>query len=210
MKTLTTMKKVCCMNRFSLLSIAVSLIIGFSSCGDNDDSGVPIFSLSDVNGNYMGKVTTQATTNTTEEAKPGVDISAEVKGSHVFLKNLPIANLIKSIIEDPEEAEKIITAIGEINYQVGYKASFNEKQDLIYLQLDPKPLEITGEIAAPTEGEEPTTIKVTVTITADKPGTFVYANQKLTFSLHATKVILNDNQLIIFQSTSFNFDLNKK
>lgn len=215
MKTLTTMEKVCCMSRFSLLLVAVSLIIGFSSCGDNDDSGVPVFSLNDVNGNYTGKVTTltaQPQTNATEETEPGLDITAEVKDNNIFLKKLPIADLIKSIIEDPTTADQIIAAIGEVNYQVGYKASFNDKQDLIYLQLDPKPLEITGEIPAPTEGEgeEPTPFKVKVTITADEQGTFAYANQKLLFSLYATEVILGDEAPIAFLPTTFNFELNRK
>lgn len=214
MKTLTTMKKVCCMSRFSLLLVAVSLVIGFSSCGDNDDSGVPVFSLNDVNGNYTGKVTTltaQPQINAAEEAEPGLDITAEVKDNNVFLKNLPIADLIKSIIEDPATADQIIAAIGEVNYQVGYKASFNEKQDLIILKLEPKPLEITGEIPAPTEGEAPTPFKVKVTITAnDKEGTFAYANQKLLISLYATEVILGDEAPTAFHPTTFNFDLNRK
>lgn len=213
MKALTTMKKVCCMSRFSLLLMAVALVIGFSSCGDSDDTDIPVFSLNDVNGNYKGKVTTltpQPQTNATEETEPGLDITAEVKDNNVFLKNLPIADLIKSIIEDQETADQIIAAIGEVNYQVGYKASFNAKQDSIYLKLEPKPLEIAVEIPNPTEGEEPTPLKVKVTITADKEGSFAYANQKLVFALHATEIIWGDEAPTAFQPTTFKFDLNRK
>lgn len=209
------MKKACCMSRLSLLIMTVSLAIGFSSCGDKDDSSIPVFSVNDVSGNYTGKVitlTTETQTNATEKTESGLDITAEVKNNNVFLKNFPVENLIKSILGDTEAAEEVIAMIGEIDYQVGYKASFSEKQDIIYLQLDPKPLEIIREIPSQTEGEEPEIFKVKVTITADpdKPGAFTYVNQKLVFSLHATEVILGDQPFTAFTPTTFNFDLNKK
>ena len=214
MKTLTEMKKVHFMSRFSLLTIALSLIIGFSSCG-NDDADIPKYSLSDVNGNYTGKMQTlvvQPTFESTASPEQGVDITAEVKDNNVLFKKFPVEDLIKSILGDNENTASIISAIGDVNYQVAYQASFNDNQDIIKLNLEPKPLEISFSIPtpAPTDAEETPDYKVKVTITAEENGTFTYENQKLNFTLHATEVTVNDEKLEEFQPTSFKFELDKK
>lgn len=213
MKILTELKRVYCMNRFSILIMAISLMIGVSSCGDNDDSDTPGLSLNDVSGNYTGKMLTLAVvpqTEATEETEQGLDVTAEVKDNHVFFKKLPVEDLIKSIVSDEETATGIIAALGDVSYKVAYTASFNEKQDIIYLQLDPQPLELELPLPSPTEGGEPLILPIKVTITADQKGNFAYANHKLDFSLHVTKVVVGAEPLPDFSPITFKFDLNKK
>lgn len=217
MKTLTNMKKVCFMNRFSLLVVAVCVAIGFSSCG-SDDPEVPVFSTKDVEGSYTGKMVALNVqpNEATEEPAQGTDITAEVKDNNVVFNKFPIADIVKSIVGE-EAAGPIIEAIGDVKYQVAYQATFNEKNEIINLQLEPKPLEISfaipaaqeGEGEGEGEGEEPNMVNVTVTVIADQQGTYTYAGDKLTFKLHASEVLVGEEKFEAFVPTTFDFDLNK-
>lgn len=214
MKKLNDLKKVSCMNRFSLLIIAIGLAIGFTSCGnDDDDTQAPKFSVKDVEGSYTGKVLTltpQPQNRSTGEPELGVDINAVVKDNNLFFNKFPVADLIQSILGD-EAAAPIIEAIGDVEYQVPFVATLNEsKNDIITLSLTPKPLVINFELPAVTEGEEPTPFKIEVKITTDKQGTFTYASQKLELALLAEEVIVNDIPFEGFLPTTFQFNLNKK
>ena len=55
MKTLTKMKKVCCLSRFVLLVMALGMTSIFTSCSSDDDENIPVYSLKDVEGTYSGK-----------------------------------------------------------------------------------------------------------------------------------------------------------
>ena len=59
MKTLIEMKKVYCFNRFVLFVMVLSLATTFTSCSNDDDEDIPVYSLKDVEGNYLGKMTTE-------------------------------------------------------------------------------------------------------------------------------------------------------
>lgn len=52
MKTLTKMKKVCCLSRFVLLVMALGMTSIFTSCSSDDDENIPVYSLKDVEGTY--------------------------------------------------------------------------------------------------------------------------------------------------------------
>ena len=54
MKTLTKMKKVCCLSRFVLLVMALGMTSIFTSCSSDDDENIPVYSLKDVEGTYSG------------------------------------------------------------------------------------------------------------------------------------------------------------
>ena len=56
MKTLTKMKKVCCLSRFVLLVMALGMTSIFTSCSSDDDENIPVYSLKDVEGTYSGKM----------------------------------------------------------------------------------------------------------------------------------------------------------
>ena len=51
MKTLIEMKKVYCFNRFVLFVMVLSLATTFTSCSNDDDEDIPVYSLKDVEGN---------------------------------------------------------------------------------------------------------------------------------------------------------------
>ena len=114
MKTLIEMKKVYCFNRFVLFVMVLSLATTFTSCSNDDDEDIPVYSLKDVEGNYLGKMTTESapvipTKNAGESEEPvGIEVNAEVKDNEIAINKFPVDDLIKSIIEDPDQAEIII------------------------------------------------------------------------------------------------------
>ena len=204
MKTLIEMKKVYCFNRFVLFVMVLSLATTFTSCSNDDDEDIPVYSLKDVEGNYLGKMTTESapvipTENAGESEEPvGIEVNAEVKDNEIAINKFPVDDLIKSIIEDPDQAEIIIKAIGDINYKIPYTATFNENKDNILLQLQPEPL------------KELTEITVIVTVQADEKGDFAYNGKTLKFAIKATKVEVGNTTLDKFPITTFNFDMSKK
>ena len=203
MKTLIEMKKVYCFNRFVLFVMVLSLATTFTSCSNDDDEDIPVYSLKDVEGNYLGKMTTESapvipTENAGESEEPvGIEVNAEVKDNEIAINKFPVDDLIKSIIEDPDQAEIIIKAIGDINYKI---------------QLQPEPLEIKFDPSTQLTANEKelTEITVIVTVQADEKGDFAYNGKTLKFAIKATKVEVGNTTLDKFPITTFNFDMSKK
>ena len=143
MKTLTKMKKVCCLSRFVLLVMALGMTSIFTSCSSDDDENIPVYSLKDVEGTYSGKMQTTSIApleNAENEAGDGVTVNAELKDNHILISKFPVEDLIKSIIEDPDAAEAIIKAVGDVEYKIPYQAAFYDYKDNILLQMSPEPL----------------------------------------------------------------------
>lgn len=100
MKTLTKMKKVCCLSRFVLLVMALGMTSIFTSCSSDDDENIPVYSLKDVEGTYSGKMQTTSIApleNAENEAEDGVTVNAELKDNHILISKFPVEDLIKSI-----------------------------------------------------------------------------------------------------------------
>lgn len=217
MKTLTEMKKVCCFNRFFLFAVALSLVSTFISCSsDDEEPNIPVYSVKDVEGTYSGKMLTVSIVPTLlqnygKSNQPvGIDVNAEVKDDQIFIKKFPVDDLIKGIIEDPESAEAIIKAIGDVDYEIPYKAAFDDNKNNILLQLSPEPLtlEIKTEPVQKADGEETPSITVKVSIKADEKGNFAYQGKKLTFKIQTTEVLVN-NEPFEFPVTTFSFGMIK-
>ena len=99
MKTLTKMKKVCCLSRFVLLVMALGRTSIFTSCSSDDDENIPVYSLKDVEGTYSGKMQTTSIApleNAENEAEDGVTVNAELKDNHILISKFPVEDLIKS------------------------------------------------------------------------------------------------------------------
>ena len=146
--------------------------------------------------------------------KEGVTVNAELKDNHILISKFPVDDLIKSIITDPDAAEAIIKAVGDIEYKIPYQAAFNDNKDNILLQLSPEPLVLEIAMDQPlvkAEGEEETPkLTVKVTIKADEKGKYAYEGQKLTFAIQATEVTVNEEVFDTFPATTFSFDMTKK
>lgn len=217
MKNLTEMKKVRYFYRFLFFAVALSLITTFTACS-NDDSGIPVYSLKDVDGNYSGTMLTKSDpsvnshTNSLKEKQPeGASVTAEIKDNQVMIKKFPVEDLIKSII-DKGTAEIILTNPGDINYNIPYTATYNnDSKGSILLQLKPEPLEIKCTIPTQVraDGEEVPQITIKVTIEAEEKGRYTYKDQKLTFVIKVTKVEVEGQPFEKFPATTFSFNMVK-
>ena len=218
MKTLIEMKKVYCFNRFVLFVMVLSLATTFTSCSNDDDEDIPVYSLKDVEGNYLGKMTTESapvipTENAGESEEPvGIEVNAEVKDNEIAINKFPVDDLIKSIIEDPDQAEIIIKAIGDINYKIPYTATFNENKDNILLQLQPEPLEIKFDPSTQLTAneKEATEITVIVTVQADEKGDFAYNGKTFLRNLNLETIIPVDDSVRLLSQFVEAMELNCK
>lgn len=202
------MKNVNELRKLFFACMVVGSTVVLSSCSDDDDENTPTPpSVTDVYGDYSGKMLVtplEKPVLLATEEPAGTDIAAVVKSDTVYFNDFPIDDIVKSIITDEDAAAKIIEQIGRIDYKVGYKGSLNAAQDSIYMVFDPKPLSIT----LPGEGEETTTVEVT--ITASEKGSYELSSKKLNFDLNADKVTLGGEDLPVFEASEFAFKLNKK
>lgn len=222
MKTLTEIKKVCCFNRFSLFIVALSLITTFTACSKDDDSDspIPVYSLKDVEGTYSGLMMTESVPvvnpqlNAEEgdgEKPVGIEVKAEVKDNQIVINKLPVDALIKSIITDESQAEKIIKNIGDVNCKIPYTPTFDDNKSNILLKLKPEPIEIkfTTPSPEPQANEEANEVIIKVTIEAEQNGNYAYDGSKLTFTIKATEVKVGEEPFE-FPATTFSFDMAKK
>lgn len=190
--------------------MVVGSTVVLSSCSDDDDNTPVPPSVTDVNGEYSGKMLVTPMEapkmNNTGETPVGADIAALVKSDTVYFDNFPITDLVAGIVGE-EQAPAVVEKIGKVSYKVGYKGALNTAQDSIYMEFDPKPLTVSFEMG---EGEEAETTTVEVTVSAVKKGSYELSSKKLVFDLNADKVTMGETEIPVFTPSEFAFKLNKK
>ena len=191
--------------------MVVGSTVVLSSCSDDDDDKTPTPpSVTDVYGDYSGKMLVTPLEApkkvNTGEAPAGTDIAAVVEHDTVYFDNFPIADLVAGIVGE-EQASEIVEKIGKVSYKVGYEGALNAAQDSIYMEFDPKPLAVSFELG---EGDEAVTYNVEVTISAVKKGSYELSSKKLGFDLNAEKVTMGETEVPTFVPSEFAFKLNKK
>jgi hypothetical protein len=196
-----------------LKHLFVSLMIlgcsfGYTACSDDDDpvKGPPV--LTDVYGEYSGKMTiVMPKTYATEQAEAnieGTDIAATVKNDTVSFAKFPVDAIIIAI--NPEGAQEIIKNLGDINYAVGYKAEFNAAKDSVVMDFSPKPLDFKFSMG---EGEAAIEMAIIVDISTVNKGSYAIDKKNMKFAIKATGVTVN-GAAYPFPETQFSFDMNKK
>lgn len=208
------MEKVHCLKRFVFLVMALGLVTTFTSCDDDDEPKPNVPALTDVVGNYAGKMQTISVPSLAEEGEEpqGTDVTADVTNENVSFEKFPVADLITAIMGDA--APGIIEAVGDVSYKVKYTPTFNDDKTVISMAFAPEPLILEINFPTePTEGEgegegegETPDLKVEVTIAAPEAGSFVYAGNKLAFKLQVTGVKVNNDPFEL-PATTFSFDL---
>lgn len=212
------MEKVYSLKRFVFLVMILGLMPVFTSCDDENDPKPNAPELTDVVGDYTGKMQILTINPREDEAEEpqGTDVTAEVTNENVVFEKFPVADLIKTVIGDEEAAAGIIEAIGDVNYQVKYTPAFNDDKTAISMTLAPEPLvlEINFPTSETAEGEgegggeeEAPDMTVEVTVTADAAGSFAYADSKLAFKLGIAGVKVNGESFEGLRATTFSFDL---
>ena len=119
----------------------------FTACSDDDEPTPDEPKTEDVYGNYTGTMTFKTEEEVANEANEsgetaGIAVSATVKNDTVYFENFPVRDLVASIVGE-KLADALVEAIGTVNYKVGYKASMTTAKDSVYMEMSPKPLELS-------------------------------------------------------------------
>ncbi len=204
------------------LFISLLLVCGsfcFNAC-DDDDNVPPMpdeVSTATMYGVYSGLMNVESI-NPHEgedggEGKPsGVEVAAEVKNDTICFENFPIKDIVLSIIPNEEMADKIVAAVGEVSYKIGYEPTLTADQDSIRFTLDPEPLKLAVTLPSETE-EEVKPLIIEVKVEAEKDGGYAVENATMNFSFVAAKVLLgegeNQQELPVFKPINCSFDMNQ-
>lgn len=206
---------------------AAMLLLGCNftmvSC-DNDDENAPVIPdevTTDVMyGDYAGKMTVfSVNPNENEDNGEGendttsVDISASVKNDTVYFEDYPIKDIVLSIVKDEDTANKIVEAVGKVNYKIGYEPKLTSAKDSIICNLEPESLKLSVTIPSSTE-ENPQALQIEVKVEANNNAMYAIEEGNLKFDIHATEVLLGEGEgqvpLDNFEPISMRIDMNQK
>lgn len=206
---------------------AAMLLLGCNftmvSC-DNDDENAPVIPdevTTDVMyGDYVGKMTVfSVNPNENEDNGEGennttsVDISASVKNDTVYFEDYPIKDIVLSIVKDEDTANKIVEAVGKVNYKIGYEPKLTSAKDSIICNLEPESLKLSVTIPSSTE-ENPQALQIEVKVEANNNAMYAVEEGNLKFDIHATEVLLGEGEgqvpLDNFEPISMRIDMNQK
>lgn len=206
---------------------AAMLLLGCSftmvSC-DNDDENAPVIPdevTTDVMyGDYAGKMTVfSVNPNENEDNGEGendttsVDISASVKNDTVYFEDYPIKDIVLSIVKDEDTANKIVEAVGKVNYKIGYEPKLTSAKDSIICNLEPESLKLSVTIPSSTE-ENPQALQIEVKVEANNNAMYAVEEGNLKFDIHATEVLLGEGEgqvpLDNFEPINMRIDMNQK
>lgn len=199
------MKKESKLKHLFVSLMMVGCTFGVASCSDDDDDPVKTDpTVEDVKGDYSGKMFVSVHTNETYStaAEQGTEIDATVKNDTVYFEDFPVRDIIASVV--PEEmVEGIVEALGKVKYGVGYKATMNTEKDSIFMEFNPKPLELNFSM-----GESEMSVKVDVS--AAEKGNYSIEKKKMKFAIVADEVTVGDKLIEDFYKPQFSFDMNQK
>lgn len=217
------MKKEFKLNRLFVFMLVLGCSFSFVACSDDDD---PIWERPDavtpqiMFGDYTGKMqaltvvpTGRENVEGNEETPTGTDILAKVDNDTVYFENFPIKDIVLSIINDEESANKIIEAVGNVKYKIGYSSALTTASDSVKFVLDPKPLKIAISLPTAAESEETQTLNIEVKVSPAEGGSYELKTTKLKFKFNAEKVLLGEGEEQIefpgFIPTTFDFAMEK-
>lgn len=194
--------------RLWMACLMMGTTLTFTACSDDDEPTPTEPKVEDVYGDYTGELTFDPSVNPTageegEEEINGIAVDATVRNDTVYFNDFPVRDLVASIVGE-ESADQIVEAIGTVSYKVGYKASMATAKDSVYMEMSPKPLELTIPV------DEENTTTVSVEISAAQKGSYEFETKNLNMELKAEKVLVNEEEFPTFPATGFIFEMKKK
>lgn len=202
---------------FALMLIAASSLC-LTSCSDDDDDikDPNAVTTATMFGDYKGKMTSwniATVADEDNEEAAGTDITATIANDTIHLVKFPIKDIVMAIVNDETMANLIVEAVGDVNYNIGYKPALTAAKDSIMMSMDPKPLKLTVAMPATNEGEEAQELVVEVEVKAGEKAGYAVEDGNVKFYFAATKVMLgegeNQQELNGFKPTTFHFDMNQ-
>lgn len=193
---------------------------GFVACDDDNDGGTPPPTDPDVTavvGKYTGTMSivgiVPAEGGEEGEEPTVTPIDATATGDEIQFTDFPIRDLVVKVLGDETLADQIVEKVGKVDYSVPYTAVMGEDKTSVRLTLIPEPLKLTladnSEGGETTTFEEPSSVEIEVTITAEAEGVYTVESKKFKFKLSATGVKIDAVELPGFEPFSLEFDLTK-
>lgn len=125
------------------------------------------------------------------------------------MRNFPLKTLVLSIVKDETLTDKIVEAVGDVNYKVGYKPTLTAAKDSIKFVLNPESLKLSVAIPSETENENPEALLIEVKVEPGKEAGYSVESANMKFNFAATKVLLgegeNQQELSDFAPINFQF-----
>ena len=149
-----------------------------------------------------------------DSGQTGTDVTATVDNDTVYFDNFPIRDLVMAVTDNDTLADKIVEAVGEVSYKVGYEPAVTEAGDSIVMKLDPQPLVLSVSLPSADGGEELQTVTVEVKMESGENGTYAVKDGHMTLRINATEMLLDEgdgqNPVSDFRPTSMHFDLEQQ
>lgn len=208
------------LNKFFASLLVLGFPLAFVACS-NDDNTPPLpdeVSVQAMYGDYTGKMATiavppsrEAVGDEGDETPATADITAKINKDTVYFASFPIKNLVLSVV-DEETANKIVEAIGDVQYKIGYTPTLTEVKDSIQLVLDPKPLKLALPIPPTTENEEAKVLNIEVKVTAVEGANYEVETTNLKFKFNAEEILVGqgEEQVPVANFTPVTFDIDMK
>lgn len=206
--------------RFFVSMLLCGSLFCLTACSDDDETPTSPDDITTETmfGTYSGKMTSWNAVphegeDNGEDTPAGIDISVTVKNDTIHLEKFPIKDIVLSIVKDETLADKIVEAVGDVNYKVGYEPTLTAAKDSIELKLNPEPLKLSVTIPTATEGKEVQPLLIEVKVEPGEEAGYAVESANMQFYFAATKVLLgegeNQQELPGFPPTTFHFDMNQ-
>ena len=88
--------------------------------------------------------------------------------------------------------DKIVEAVGDVSYKIGYEPELNTEKDSILFVLDPKPLELNVSIPSETEGGEAQNLHIEVKVSPVDGANYEVETTNLKFKIYVPEVSLGE------------------
>lgn len=172
------------------------LTFALTSClNDDEREPLPPVTEAEVNGKYEGKLVTIQAQIRNEKVIKFVASDAEMT-----FEELPIKEIVSSVISDPLKVNEAVTAIGKVPYKIAYTRKLLSSSTIVELKLTPQAI----NLEVPVDG---TTKTVVATVTTKQPGYYGYINgQKgIIMELHVEKLEVDGVELSTFEPIIYSF-----
>lgn len=210
------MKAILNLRKSIIYVAAFAAMFSLASCSDDDDEPPTTITLSDVNGDFKGKMAVN--TPVREAATPGYDIEMTVESGKIKTDSIPLSAFITVVEKGVEniKIEDIVKTIKAIPYEVSYTGKLNPAQDSIYMTVTAAPIEFeySYELPGATEEAEPTVVerKVNVTLkaTTDEKSNIYSIREVLKVNMNVEEIKEGEKVLEDYEKQNIVFDLKKK
>lgn len=160
--------------------------IGFVACDKDEDPAPVEVKLTDVNGDFTGKL---GITQGTKKAEVTTQVTA--KDSLLTFAEFPVRQAVFAVIKDSVKTEAALTTLGKVKYVLNYTGKVNAGKTAVDLTFAPKAL----EMQVPVNGANK---KVIVTFEAKTAGAYTAKGKVLKVDMEAVKITVDGTQVTPF------------